>query len=748
MLRLRRRSFKVAFLACGLFASRDSLAIDPYDSGDWSHIQILIKNALADDEHRDSSRIVHLGGRGNLETKESRHRIIEVDQKTLVAGVNLIRHIEFFLMREGEESFKTKLASTHTSCLEGSSWDDEDPICLILDQVQIFLNRIESVNILPLPIDTTNNAELESDRRKAKCGIYLAPSTIPNSGNGMFLGIDVTSGKIIETQPNMELSDVNLSVGSAGDYSWDFRPNHIESTQRSLSGTDIRFIGGLGALANGNLSQENVQNVSEPYFHRSTDARVGAITEYQNARFYATKTISSGDELFVEYGYSWFASRNYDVSSPESNEKIDMIIASLFAATLSVKESYKYVKMALYLIESITRDNNLAKALQKIATFKDFELFFLTGTPVLIKNDSRRPLDWLEKHGRCIDHIYLKQSELSSAGRGAFLRRKMKKGDVLITSPLLALEKKDLEVFFDKKNTTVPLTDFESRQLILNYVFGHPQSSIVFYPLNLATFINHASERGEEGKKPNAEIRWAVDDEDTQQLLEKLPEFVKEKKAPNPFLEFVATRDIETDEEVLIDYGKAWEDAWNIHSTSWPWNIIIKEGNLSASVHNMNKHKFESSHSWSKYHMTICDAKRLNVEQPNNDISINEIDIIDEEMMKEVENMNTLLNVPCKILKGKKGKNTFDIIFPGSKDFAIKHSSDKEKASCKSINSCYDNGSWNFFEAKGLDAEFLRFTTRSGRLDHQRDGVFRHEIRMPDNMFPDSWKDSVSISTE
>ena len=34
-------------------------------------------------------------------------------------------------------------------------------------------------------------------------------------------------------------------------------------------------------------------------------------------------------------------------------------------------------------------------------------------------------------------------------------------------------------------------------------------------------------------------------------------------------MDFVATRDIQPDEEILIDYGIEWEKAWDEHVTAW-----------------------------------------------------------------------------------------------------------------------------------------------------------------------------------
>jgi hypothetical protein len=61
------------------------------------------------------------------------------------------------------------------------------------------------------------------------------------------------------------------------------------------------------------------------------------------------------------------------------------------------------------------------------------------------------------------------------------------------------------------------------KQLLLNYCFGHDESSLLLCPITNAILINHCSDRtkecGEDG--PNAEYRWDTEwDRDTKRWLE------------------------------------------------------------------------------------------------------------------------------------------------------------------------------------------------------------------------------------
>lgn len=169
------------------------------------------------------------------------------------------------------------------------------------------------------------------------------------------------------------------------------------------------------------------------------------------------------------------------------------------------------------------------------------------GTEELETN--RRSLEWLEEHGKktlsgqnstesysmfiylvsdvdkgeCIDHIYVQDSTLEHATRGAFARRYIAKGDVIISSPMLNnWGRQRLNMF---TNRTGVEGESNGKQLIYNYVFGHPDSNILMFPVTRAITINHKSNRtkyNDDGSKnlgPNAFLRWSKSNRKTQYYL-------------------------------------------------------------------------------------------------------------------------------------------------------------------------------------------------------------------------------------
>lgn len=184
-----------------------------------------------------------------------------------------------------------------------------------------------------------------------------------------------------------------------------------------------------------------------------------------------------------------------------------------------------------------------------------------------------RSVDWIRQNGICVHNIVAKQSKLPHAGQGAVAQRFMGEGDVIVPAPMLHIVDKEVLRMHgdhddDDDNPVKPY------QLLLNYCFGHNQSSLLLCPVTNAMLVNHCSNRrkGECGKNgPNAEYRWASgwDHGKTEVWLNKTLEELAQESARGLSMEIVATRDIQEGEEVHIDYGRGWEEAWDKHVATW-----------------------------------------------------------------------------------------------------------------------------------------------------------------------------------
>jgi SET domain len=196
----------------------------------------------------------------------------------------------------------------------------------------------------------------------------------------------------------------------------------------------------------------------------------------------------------------------------------------------------------------------------------------------------------LHANGVCIDAITVRRdSRLPHAGHGAFSTRAVRAGTVLTTSPLHHVP--SYETWFQMYNfTTVPssltkpggnrstlmnargwirlVDEMDHMQLLYNYCFGHADSTLLLCPYGSGiNYINHNRTLS------NVRIAWPAESLHWMHnhsavahgTLSDLARTIK------PLLSFsyVATRDIEAGEELYLDYGAEWEEAWQEHVATY-----------------------------------------------------------------------------------------------------------------------------------------------------------------------------------
>jgi len=94
-------------------------------------------------------------------------------------------------------------------------------------------------------------------------------------------------------------------------------------------------------------------------------------------------------------------------------------------------------------------------------------------------------------------------------------------------------------------------------ELILNYCFGPPDSSIKLFPhASWVHYINH------DGSNLNAEIRWSTAKAHKSHWLTISVESVLEGAHTWLILDVVGTREILEGEDLFINYGRYWEETW------------------------------------------------------------------------------------------------------------------------------------------------------------------------------------------
>jgi hypothetical protein len=180
---------------------------------------------------------------------------------------------------------------------------------------------------------------------------------------------------------------------------------------------------------------------------------------------------------------------------------------------------------------------------------------------------SQRSLEDLRESGICIDHVRAGKSTLPHAGRGGFSRRKIAAGDVVLPLPLIHVGNRSIyEIYAGTTHGRFygPATERGPihRQLLINYCLGHRESTLLLCPYS-SGLINHSQQR------TNAKLRWS-------EKVNRKPEWFRQPLTEwsndnhcGLTMELVATRDILEDEEIFMDYGDEWEQAWQYHLAHW-----------------------------------------------------------------------------------------------------------------------------------------------------------------------------------
>ena len=153
-----------------------------------------------------------------------------------------------------------------------------------------------------------------------------------------------------------------------------------------------------------------------------------------------------------------------------------------------------------------------------------------------------------------MDNIVPGTSGIPHAGRGAFATRFIPRGGLVAPAPVVhvadgAAANMYLETIGRRSGTVVrdEVTGVVKRQIIVNYMFGHGNSTVLLFPYssNVAYINHHRTEY-------NAEVRWAKDFSffHHDEWLDKPVEFLEEHWTSGLMLEFIALRDIQAGEEV------------------------------------------------------------------------------------------------------------------------------------------------------------------------------------------------------
>jgi hypothetical protein len=307
-----------------------------------------------------------------------------------------------------------------------------------------------------------------------------------------------------------------------------------------------------------------------------------------------------------------------------------------------------------------------------------------------------------------VDNIDVRISNIPHAGRGAFAKRPMYQGQVVTPVPLQCFQNRNL---FQK---TVP------EQLYVNYCIQPEHSDMIFYPYGPGVnLINHSSRRY------NVALQWSNHPQHHSSWLDlSYDDFWKVTTPGGLILEVVALRDIAPGEEYLLDYGQAWEDAWQAHVAQWKPPLdadsyVYPEDLDETEV--LRTVQEQKTNPYPKNLITICNTPDWDRKRGNH-VTWKENSYAFGESM-----------ALCHILTREKAPNN-DYIYTVSLQF---HEDRKRKAPLE-----YDETVP--FEDQYIDFKVprkaIRWIEKPYYDDEHLDQAFRHPIGFPGHLVPRAWK--------
>ena len=348
-------------------------------------------------------------------------------------------------------------------------------------------------------------------------------------------------------------------------------------------------------------------------------------------------------------------------------------------------------------------------------------------------NEDRSPPD-LDAFAYCLDNLRPRKSKLTGAGRGAFATRHLSQGSIISPVPVIPLSKHSLTDTVTKRP-----------QLLQNYVLGHSNSSVVLFPYApMIHFINHAPSSGTSSStiRANVVLKWS---EQSQQRIANMTtveslllsdDSNKHPEQPPLMLELIATEPIALGEELYLDYGSNWKKAWYDHVKGWkpadqhyaPAYVLDDAVRLLRTPKELAQYPYDSNIEVACFYRY---SQRDEFPTASSSSSAGDKETITAykwKFTKGVYDLQTLR--PCQVLQRKedaKGRSTYAVRMfnrPGLDEDEIIPEENKQPHLVTHV-----------------PRNAIRFVDKVHTTDQHLEWAFRHEIGLPDDVFPEAWMD-------
>ncbi|CAB9512057.1 Guanylate cyclase [Seminavis robusta] len=456
---------------------------------------------------------------------------------------------------------------------------------------------------------------------KLQCGLFLAESSIPKSGWGMYTGVDLQVGKEIppldvmipvvdselhrtlmqhykrlsqtigthirgkhggfgpsKRNSSVAFRDIKVPKWLMEQYYWDSSMTHNWYDAEKIDSV----VPGLGMLANSHPGMILCENdgPSRPNILGGHVVNGAGSSPYQNQAFLATTDVPAGHELFVEYGDSWFEERfdkSFGLSDDyaRSNVMVEKWQTSILDTHRDKQEQNSTLwdeleQLLLQAVEPLDpRLHEVLGRLDLVRKNNDTKRFAAKDNPAAYAAVPQAPrsVEWLYQEGMCLDHIAVYDSYVAPGEKGAFAARDLPKGTLVAPAPVVHMSRDHLTMLLmDTHDSDIVL--WKGMQLLLNYCYGHKDSSLVFFPYSPS--VNLLNHYGKTTSGPNVKLQWSSKMPHPEWLEWTPEQVVQEQYKAGMVMEIVALEDIPQGAELVLDYGDAWQEAFEEHARTTP----------------------------------------------------------------------------------------------------------------------------------------------------------------------------------
>ena len=590
------------------------------------------------------------------------------------------------------------------------------------------------------------------------CTIYIAQSSIPNSGLGMYTTISYPKlAPIGHSEVGVVIHDISKHYPDS-DSAKDLFKNYVWGSSNVAYGkfeatASSVMMFGVGMMANDfpvltNI-QQNEHSHKTKFWKDGTDTLAiegvkhttvedigrGSSSSHSGIAFHAIKPVEAGDELFVSYGSGWFKAREKVIGVVPEQEHYKMAYDTIKQFMTRAKQDELDINNDAVALQQryeeriikadwIKDRSRLKAALPD--NVSDIPAMLSMGAAAFSMKDNARSVEWIEENGSCVDAIAAGISTIPQAGIGAFAKRNIQKDSTVITTPSITLTLNQLKL---RKSVTgadgQQYVIHGGFQMLLNYCYGHHESTLVFLPsAPTVNFINHGGK-----DKANAEIRWSSSPHHQADWLNLSFEEITAKMKSGLLFDIVATKDIKRGDEILLNYGNDWDDTWDYHiEHSDSNNFTEMLGVATSADYNQQEDSVvrtvveQKTQPYPEHIATLCSFfPPESCKSPPNENSLNGVKCI-----VQSNHTGPVLSLHrCEIISREVAAN-------GVNWYTANVTVTKEGS--KKIEDITE-----YYLVKYLHRYAIRFVDLPYTKDQYKDGAFRHPIGISDGLMPEQW---------